>query len=360
MRHVFLLAVGLFLAPCHGFAQEPSDCMAIETTLNTETGEESPERCNHYEEHPDYFLKEARLRTIGKQGSAGRTRSAYVLELLEDENWDVRAEAAKTLRLIGETSAIPNLVAAVSERDWKLTLEAITSLKAMKAGEADSVLAGVADIYWLPAIASAAGDLRAGRQLPVLGLSYDEIRNYCEVRADFSRLPRCHKSSETTEEQWRINDEHVGYGERFEQEFLANPALKDAKPLGRTLKVAAGEFTGTSNGEFGGELTFSDGTTRQSILKENIQAVIKIRGRILVVTGLNHMTTDEGYIFEVTKWSGQWKALRLWRLPGAPYRIVMAPDETLGIFGAFGSVLYGKDDALHWIACGPSYECRRY
>lgn len=353
MRRIWLLAMALAMLPNASFAQEPSDC-AIFNYL-------ASEGCETFAELPPSALKRSRLQNIGASGPVGRKYTPYVLELLNDEDWDIRAEAAKALGRTDETSAVPNLIDAIGPRDWNLTFEALKSLKKLNAPEADKILENVAGAYWNPAVANAAKDLLTGKIAPDQSwklIDGDVIRRYCEARADQTILPRCSNRTDPQDIR-RYNQEGQAYTQRFVASFRNTPFLRDAQPLGVTLKTSEGEFVGTDNGEFGGELVFTSGATRQSILNENILALVKQGNRIIVVTGLNHMIIDEGYILEISRGSGGlWTAKRLWRLPGAPTHIVMTSDGTIGLHGYFGSVLYKPDDTLEWLACGESYQCR--
>lgn len=338
---------------------EPSDC-AIYYTQHDNAGNLVAKGCKTYAEFPPSNLKEARLRNIGALGPAGRMRTSYVLELLQDEDWDVRVEAARTLGRTGEYSAIPNLIAAISPRDWKLTYEAMKSLKKLRAPEADKILDNIARTYWQPAIASAADDLLNGRvAAPVQSQRFlldDVTRNYCEARTDQSLLLPCSLKNEQDID--RFNQAHQDYARLFVENFKNTPILKGARAIGPRLKMDEGEFDSIDNGEFGGELFFTQGSKRQTILKENIIALAKQDDRIIVVAGLDHMLS-RGDIFELTRGpTGLWEAKKLFRLPGAPDHVLLAPDGAIGMHGYFGSVLYKPDDTLEWLACGQSYQCR--
>lgn len=337
---------------------EPSDC-AIYYKRHDNSGNLVAKGCKTYAEFSPSALKEDRLGNIGALGPAGRMRTPYVLELLQDEDWDVRVEAARTLGRTGEDSAIPQLVAAISPRDWKLTYEAMVSLKHLKAPEADRVLDNIATTYWQPAIANAADDLLNGKIAPDQSRRFllDEVtRKYCEARTDQSLLLPCSLKNEQDID--RFNQAHQDHTQLFVENFKNTPILKDARPIGPRLKTNEGEFDSIDNGEFGGELFFTQGTTRQTILKENIIALAKQNNRIIVVAGLDHMLS-RGDIFELIRGpEGLWEARKLLRLPGAPHHVLMAPDGTIGLHGSFGSVLYKPDDTLEWLACGQSYQCR--
>lgn len=338
---------------------EPSDC-AIYYTQHDNARNLVAKGCRTYAESSPSALKEARLRNIGALGPAGRMRTPYVLELLQDEDWDVRVEAARTLGRTGEYSAIPQLTAAISPRDWKLTYEAMISLKKLQAPEADRILENVARTYWQPAIANAAGDLLNGKIAPDQSrriLLEDMTRNYCDARTDQSLLLPCSLKNEQDVD--RFNQAHQDYARLFVENFKNTPILKDSRPIGPRLKMDEGEFDSIDNGEFGGELFFRQGAIRQTVLKENIIALAKQNDRIIVVAGLDHMLS-RGDIFELTRGpTGLWEAKKLFRLPGAPDHVLLAPDGTIGMHGYFGSVLYKPDDTLEWLACGQSYQCRK-
>jgi hypothetical protein len=305
-------------------------------------------------------LKEARLRNIGALGPAGRKHTPYALDLLQDEDWDVRVEAAKTLGRTGEYSAIPQLVAAITPRDWKLTYESMISLKKLQAPEADKILENIARTYWQPAIANAADDLLNGKLAPDQSRRFlvdDMIRNYCEARTEQTLLLPCYLKGEQDND--RFNQAHQDYTQLFVENFKNTPILKGAHPIVPRLKTNEGEFDSIDNGEFGGELFFTQGATRQTILKDNVIALAKQNNRIIVVTGLDHMLVNRGYILELIRGPrGLWEAKKLWRLPGTPHHALIAPDGTIGLHGSFGSVLYKPDDTLEWLACGQSYQCR--
>jgi hypothetical protein len=123
-----------------------------------------------------------------------------------------------------------------------------------------------------------------------------------------------------------------------------------AKQSPVTLGIQGGKFIGTDHGEWGGELGFIDGNATQTVIDENVRAVVQRGSRIFVVTGLDHDGLNRDYIWEVTRSEdGRWIARRLWRLPGMPYEVVAAPYGTMGLFGRFGSVLYRTDDTLQWL-----------
>ena len=89
------------------------------------------------------------------------------------------------------------------------------------------------------------------------------------------------------------------------------------------LEVDGVKIRGTDRGEWGGELTVTsqDGTTR-TLVKENVVSIQRVGGSIFVFTGLNHMVTDVGAMYELTDVVGEPKLTRITLLPSAPVRIL--------------------------------------
>ncbi|MFZ5672318.1 MAG: HEAT repeat domain-containing protein [Pseudomonadota bacterium] len=208
---------------------EPSDC-AIYYTQHDNAGNLVAKGCKTYAEFPPSNLKEARLRNIGALGPAGRMRTSYVLELLQDEDWDVRVEAARTFGRTGEYSAIPQLVAAITPRDWKLTYEAMISLKRLQAPEADRILENIAKTYWHPAVANAADEFLNGKLTPDQSRPFlleDLSRNYCEARTDQSLLLPCSLKNEQDID--RFNQAHQDHTQLFVKNFKNTDSERGAR-----------------------------------------------------------------------------------------------------------------------------------
>lgn len=204
-----------------------------------------------------------------------------------------------------------------------MTFEVLVALNEFKTPQAEAALKEIAGTYWLPAIAEVARDLAAGRPLSLVSVN-TSLRvplDYCKNPAEPSKCP--------------ILRDH--------------PSLKGARRAPLVLEIEGGRLIGTDHGEWGGELGFIDEETTQTVIDENVLAIVPRDGRIFAVTGLDHGGLNSGFIWEVARSNeGRWSARRLWRLPGMPYEVVAAPDGTIGLFGRFGSVLYRTDDTLQW------------
>lgn len=313
-------AISIAAAGGNASAQGDPDCWAGKRRTDLRTGEVRFE-CMQEPESSHSFT---RLRQLAELGLEDQRDVAFVLEKLRGDDWDLRAEAARTLRLNHHTKAIPQLIASVSPNDWRLTFEVMVALNEFEAPQSDAVLNDIANTYWLPAIREAARDLTAGRPLSVISLqtSLWVPLDYCRRPTKSSRCP--------------VLRDH--------------PSLKGARRAPLVLEIKGGKLIGTDHGEWGGELGFIDEKTTQTIIDENVLAIVRRDSRIFAVTGLDHGGLNWGYIWEIMEsGDGRWTARRLWRLPGMPNEVVAALDGTIGLFGQFGSVLYRTDDTLQWL-----------
>ncbi|WP_162914105.1 HEAT repeat domain-containing protein [Taklimakanibacter lacteus] len=336
MRQVWPLLMALAMLPTCSFAQEPSDCVAYRVEYD-DSGAVTRE-CVPYSKFPPSTLKRDRLRKIGDLGPAGRMRTPYVLELLKDEDWGVRAEAAQTLGRTGETSAIPYLVDAIGARDWKLTFEAMTSLWNLQAPQAIPVVKEIAGAYWKPGIRAAAQRLLDG---------FPEQRTYWLSMEDaYCRSVNGKKNASIP-------------GARL----ASHPDLFGASEIGKTVAVEGGILVAVDRvdrGEWGRGLEFRPDLdllqqlllTQEPIEDETVMAVVKSPQGIFALTGSGHMGLDDGFIYKVDQIpDGKWKAQVIWRLPGAPYRAIASPDGTLGIQTNNGDVIFRPNSGMEWISC---------
>lgn len=360
MRQIFLLTLSFILAGHEAWAEDMSSCWAAKRKADLRTGEVR----SICMEVPKAYLTTSWLRQLAELGRAGRKEAASVVAALRDEDWDVRAEAARTLGRIGYTDAIPQLLEAIAPNDWQLTYEAMVSLVELKAPQANDVLKNIAKDYWLPGIAETAQALAEGRPPPESAsiMSFRLTLDICNAKADQTLIPKCSAPSDEADNM-RYIDERNDYGRPFWRKFRGHPSLNGARNALPTLDVQEGKLIGTNRGEWGGELGFINEKTKETqeaIIDDNVLAIAKRGGRIIVVTGIDHGGLNRGFIWEVTRVNGgKWSAWRLWRLPGTPYEIIVAPDGTMGFFGGFGSILYKTDDTLQWLACGPYEWCRK-
>jgi hypothetical protein len=112
------------------------------------------------------------------------------------------------------------------------------------------------------------------------------------------------------------------------------------------LRVEGGWLVGGDRGEWGGELVFvADDGQRTFVLKENVNDLFKLGDRLIAVTGLSHITLNDGLVYEVKSFErGRWFC-ELWRaLPGAPRSCGKLPSGDIFIStSGGGDVILSQD-----------------
>ena len=68
-----------------------------------------------------------------------------------------------------------------------------------------------------------------------------------------------------------------------------------------------GILTGTSRGEWGGELTFKNNSIEYTILNENVCGILNYKNEIYVLTGLTHLSISEGKIIKIEAINDKWE-----------------------------------------------------
>jgi len=97
-----------------------------------------------------------------------------------------------------------------------------------------------------------------------------------------------------------------------------------------SAEAFGGRLIGTDHGEWGGKLEFEDPAGgRQTILEENIRAIIKNQDGVFVFTGLAHMGLNRGAVYVVNADANSAPRPALFaKLPGAPVRVHQEADGT--------------------------------
>lgn len=106
MRNIALIWLGLLVllitsAGESAWAEQP-DCWAGKRRTDLRTGEVRFECI----QEPESRRNLVRLRQLAELGTRSQQDVAFVLDKLQDDDWDLRTEAARTLRLI-RSKAIP-------------------------------------------------------------------------------------------------------------------------------------------------------------------------------------------------------------------------------------------------------------
>jgi HEAT repeat protein len=288
--------------------------------------------------HANAGLKRAwMVRAIAELGPFGASAAPFVRGLLNDPDWDVRVEAARTLGWLGFHDAIPDLIQATRARDWHLVYQAALSLAALGATDATARLQEIADSHWHP-------DVRAAAAKSLERLASGHVGASKSDWDGLGSLPR-------PAEQFLI-PEHAACEHRevlWQCDWVAMPRRHDSRV---EVDVAEGRLIAADFGDFGGRLSFRDWEGRESrLLAERIVGLYEIPDGIVAVTGWSSDGADRGMIYRLQPAAaGRWEASPLQRLPGFPYGVVkMAGGGLLLSNGAWVAALQQGD--LQWLAC---------
>jgi HEAT repeats len=211
------------------------------------------------------------VRAMAELGPLGASAAPFVRALLNDPDWDVRVQAARTLGWLGFHDAVPDLVEATRTQDWHLVYQAALSLTALGATDATARLQEIAESYWHPDVRAAAAKSLERLSSGHVGASksdWDGLGNPPRPVQQFL-IPE-HAACEHREALWQ-------------GDWVAMPRRHDSRA---ELDVAEGRLVAADFGDFGGRLSFRDWEGRETrLLAERIVGLYEIPDGIVAVTG---------------------------------------------------------------------------
>jgi len=303
-------------------------------------------------DHPNHLL----LRYIAKVGFAAEDAGKDVAALLKYSDWDIRLGAARTLGFIGYQDANNQLIEFLNDpRDVRLNYVAAESLGRLGAENAVEALKDAATNHWYPAVRNSA---TIAVEKITNNIPYE--RKYHPDNFAFEYFDFQHIEIEATPDQKEIEgvqeppqiklysfrdadalvklsypSEIIGIDASDAEEQIAEKGdgaiivvneenmVEHRRTINQIpevgLHVHNGWIVGSSRGEWGGELAFiEDGGNQYFILEDNVIDLFQLGDRIVAVTGLAHLMSNRGMVYEVKFRDGKWTG-ECWRaLPGAP------------------------------------------
>jgi len=262
------------------------------------------------------------LRKLAKLGKNGFTAGPQVISYLGNDRWDLRIGAAKALGRIGYAPAEPALRKALEDRDdWKLVYAAALALARLKSGASIEALRQVQGSHWYPPVRdvarSAIAHVASGAPLkePV-----DPMWEYAEIEGSPKSCIRVPEPAAKEPADQKLHAEKQT-GELLE---LALSNRGDGESSGDVpsvaLKVTDGWLTGTDHGGWGGQLIYQPtGGAKQILAEENTQNIFLLGRQIVAVSGLAHLSMNNGMLLRIDRDGRGGYAVRPWkRLPAAP------------------------------------------
>ncbi len=334
---------------------------------------------------PDILM----LRDIAELGINGIDAGSAVNRLLESDHSELRVFAARTLGFIEYIDSAPLLIQLLNDEiDVLLNFVAAESLGRMKAKAAIPALNDVALNHWYPAVRNAAS--KAIKHITAnkpyenkfhrnnfpseyfnfnhMGIEFCEETNLKGVKEPIAQKLYSTNAQEKLN-TLKYNTIILGYGAGDEEEQLAEDpdAIIEVNQSNIVeyrnkieqipevaLRVNGGWLTGSSRGEWGGELVFiSDSGEQSLVLEDNIEDIYILGTRYITTAGLAHMSSNNGRIYELyTNKYNKWKSRPWLKLPGTPRTswFVETGELLINTFGG-GSILLSEKGIFRMAEC---------
>ncbi len=283
---------------------------------------------------------------IGALRDRGVAAGPEIAKYFDNEDWDVRIVAERTVGAIGYEDATDDLIRLLDRTDdWRLVFTVVKSLELLKAKRALPALSQISKDHWYPPVRkvalAASKAIREGAvpkpELQMQNALYDE---YETAGDDMESLkPGDEKSLRfpmvpTLDRTVMVAIERKNQGLKTEQ--------------WRGVKVEDGYLAGCDRGEWGGEIAFVDLKGNPLVIAhQNARTIYKTADGIVAVTGLAHLSGNNGFLFKVGKGTdGVWTATKWRALPGAPRLSRLLKDGRLFICCYGGIVLISPNGGM--------------
>ncbi len=265
------------------------------------------------------------FRDISEIGLNANKAGEKIMKYLKNGDWDVRVAAARTMGFIGYKPAIPELQSLLFvENDWRLNYVAVLSLEMLNASNALKSLKEIETNHWYSPVREASKHAIA----KIRNLQYDTLsKSNTNFAFDFFSYEDVEKKVENCK-------------------FESDPFMKKFLIWKVTL-------IGEDHGEWGGTLKFINSNGKKEVLiKDNIKSIIEFNGKIIVITGLAHMSCNNGAIYQLSQDKKGVKVKKIIILPGSPFKIKkLNEDEIIIATYHGGTVILTKEMKLKEAIC---------
>ena len=288
------------------------------------------------------------LREIAAYGEDGQSAGQDLLPFLSSKNGDERAAGITTLAAIGYKSALPQIEAALSSPDWRVTYAAVRGIGWLGDKQALPDVQKVASNHWLPEVRDEA------------------TRTMAALRSSKGRLEGTWKFIpwEGVGEPFEIDHEILGEAPSCRSQrwawngatFKLRPHQQGSDAQGRmSLQFSGGKLEGTNLGEFGGTLTWKSldrNTKSEVIFQDDVVGMANDRDGAMALFGLSHMGLAYGYVLRVIRTSGDdWNLSEVARLPAEGEALTTVAPGTFAALSRNRVVVFTRTGILGMAAC---------
>jgi hypothetical protein len=331
---------------------------------------------------------EREIEEIGLFGEMAREAAPMLRPFLARRDApDSRAAVALALGLIGDRESIPALIDAANDRDdWLLAYNAVEALGRLRAEEARVVLRRLSAEHWTVGVRNNAeralnmlnggaferpGDAEADargrvRDGPATEREEDEFEYIGPLRRRADRIhPRAQCLFALEARQQHLSQAPVA-GVRFPRSdanvLAARAVPEDSKPtfsadvraqmrsgaITMVQDLPRGALVGTYAGEWIGALHYisdRDGQVTQ-LIDDNVSLSFRHGDKLYVVTGLSHMLSTRGAVWEIDTRGRAPRVVRRIRLATQAERVFATARGDIAFVSWGGTILLGEDGVL--------------
>ncbi|WP_299265392.1 HEAT repeat domain-containing protein [uncultured Psychrosphaera sp.] len=325
---------------------------------------------------------------LAKHGELAKPAAPVLIQLLSQDDFELRQISARTLGFIGNPIAEDVLVSQLdNDSDVVLSVIAAQSLGELKSENSLVALNIAKEEHWYPPVRKAAkeaidiinGKQQTSEDREIFRSYYSIMENpyltqkVCEhvplARLKEAQNEKLYKNDSIERLKQLSYDTHViSYGASDETdqvlngneiiEVTAENMVEHRTPLKQVpdmaLKVDGGWLVGSSRGEWGGELVYvGKGGTTKKVLSANIEDIYKLGGAIISTTGLAHLGMNDGMIYKFARdENDNWVADEWIKLPGSPKSswFVETGELLINVLRG-GTLLLSKDGTMRVAPC---------
>lgn len=245
---------------------------------------------NEIENPPDPIERKYLMRSISELGPLAKPSGARIMKYLATQDWDLKVSVVRTIGLINYQIAIPEIIELSGcEQDWRLAYASIQALADLNATEAIPHLKSIAKTHW-----------------------NKEVRKFAKII--FSKLKRPKNKNNKFNKYYNLN--FFTYGSK---KFRIMQRICVFPNFNQKINHNKGTITTEYQGEFGGNITFTDSIGKKIIIDGIcVKSIHTWNNKIIVLTGLNHLGSDDGEVYEMKLTKDSFELNQILTLPSSP------------------------------------------
>ncbi|GGE85072.1 hypothetical protein GCM10008027_07410 [Pseudoalteromonas gelatinilytica] len=313
------------------------------------------------------------FRDLSEMGEAANSVGGDVMAYLNSESWEDRIHSSLTLGYIGYHEAVPELLKLISnEVDWQQAYAAIKALHLLADNSTVPQIEKVANTHWYKPLREFAQKVVVSIKANKDHESEYHPNNFAYDFLDYQQLREENHTCDKTDYKMvsePVEAKRYGGREKKLDSFQYKNPMCSSDEYGDyykdyctspesfvipSLAVKFGEkwLTGDNRGEWGGELiAFAGSEAIETLLNENIEDVYVLGEYAYVITGLAHMSSNNGLIYRLEHTDAGYSIEPFYRLPGAPRTSWKISDDSILINTVSGAVIFNPSDGLKMANC---------